>query len=190
MDQVMPMAPCADHKDLLATPDKYEFTALSSGLGLGGVRPARLTQTRRPVAQAAAGLAVNTMPGWAGSAAVVAFAPPRLRLPKAATVAPVKEAGISRLVLAWSLDLLLVAAALSSALALAFAAHVWRGDSADWLAAKQVQWLWSLNPVIWLAGVYALFLVYALFFRILVGRTCGETLLGLRPTPLRQSSKG
>jgi hypothetical protein len=92
--------------------------------------------------------------------------------------------------LAWSLDLLLVAAALSSALALAFAAHVWRGDSADWLAAKQVQWLLSLNPVVWLAGVYSLFLVYAIFFRILVGRTCGETLLGLRPTPLGQPTKG
>jgi len=186
MDQVMPMAPCADLNDLLAASSKHEFTALSSGLGLGGVRPARPIQARPPVAQAAASLAVNTMAGWAGSAA----ATPRLGPPAAATAAPAKEAGISRLVLAWSLDLLLVAAALSSALALVFAAHVWRGDSADWLAAKQVQWLLSLNPVVWLAGVYSLFLVYAIFFRILVGRTCGETLLGLRPTPLGQPTKG
>ena len=207
MGQAMPVARSADLKALIQAIDKLEFKALSPGLGLGQVRPAGLHKSRPLSGPPSQGLATPAtqpsavaMTSGQPAPAVSTHRPSSPLLQAARSRAaggvggqaaqPLREAGLGRLVLAWSLDLLFVALALFGSLALAFAAHAWRGDSASWLAGRPVQWLLSLNPMISLAAVYALFLVYALFFRMLVGRTCGETLLGLRPTPLRRTVRG
>lgn len=89
----------------------------------------------------------------------------------------------AQLLVAWSIDLLFVAASVGTALALAVVLGVARsgqGISAglqDWLSLPPVLWLAKFNPLQILAGVYGLFVVYYILFRWLVGHTLGENLL-------------
>jgi hypothetical protein len=84
---------------------------------------------------------------------------------------------------AWSVDFAFVVACVGLAMALAaILAAARSGDGAgllarDWLALAPVQWLAAFPPHYILGGVYAVYLLYHLVFKLLAGTTMGETLL-------------
>ena len=54
----------------------------------------------------------------------------------------------------------------------------WRhGEPDNWLDLKQLKWLSGLSPVVVLASVYGLYLVYSVLFKLVAGRTLGESLV-------------
>ena len=166
---------------LMETIDAQGFTALSNGLGLGETRPA---QASKPVAPKPVAPTHGQI--WADGYRPEIGPEPKAKPVPVATMprpeAPRASGGFSRRVLAYGLDFLFVAMSLGVALALAtLLTAVRTGETDNLLGTGPVQWVAGANPYVLLAGVYAAFLAYGLLFKVLAGRTFGETLLRLRP---------
>lgn len=155
------------------TSDEIRFEALSVGIGIGGLRPLdsqRVRQAARP-----GPAVVNKATTIPAMPVQVIESPSNARnLPRA------KGPGISVRLLAYGLDFFFVALTLGVALALATVLSAVRtGETENWLATKPIQWLAGLNPFAIVGAVYGAFIVYALLFKALAGKTVGESLLGV-----------
>ena len=102
---------------------------------------------------------------------------------------PEDNTNLTRRLLAWALDFLLVVATLTLAVAAMTAFSASRGVSAAWVEQRPVQWLVQTSPLATLSLVYGVFLVYGLLFKLLVGRTCGETLLGVSHNRMKNATR-
>jgi len=185
--------------DLTESLDVQTFTALSPGIGLGELRPAAgLPQRdaygvrmRTPVAPSPArpflsSQTEGTNPvhkAWSDLPAVAhagAVSSGKGRLAKAKRTPAPASRTFSRCILAWGIDFLFVAVSLAAALALAeLLVAIRTGETGSWLALAPMQWLAGQSPVTVVGGVYGMFAAYTLLFKLLAGRTFGESLLGL-----------
>ena len=166
--------------------DALAFTALAPGLGLGEVRP---VVVRKPNPGASVGKAIATP-----NSLVNEPAPPLrtrsdrspYRHAKRQTIGAKVHLGFERRCMAWAVDFLFVTSSLALALAIATCVAMTRaGKDFNVLELRPVTWLANFAPYQILFGVYGVFLVYSLLFRLFVGRTFGENLIGQR----RQASQ-
>lgn len=148
-----------------------DFTALSVGIGIGQAKPkTRFAPPVRPMATVAA-------------KAPVVYQEPIVRHEQPRPAAPQNRSKLPfelRLV-AWGLDLLFVALAALTALALATLLAAMRGGQPpitadEWLAVRPVQWLAGLSIYAVLGGLYGIYGLYIGLFKIVAGRTLGESL--------------
>lgn len=181
------------------------FQALSSGLGLGRLRPAGGRNEASPAPTSATPKAppTRTMPqplppsrampmslgpmsfgGQQVAPAAHRVASPPIPPTRAARRGPVL--GWPRLCLASGLDVVLVGGTVAVVMAAAvLMAAIRSGETEDWLSLKPMQWLINANTVELLVGIYGICLAYWLLFKLLVGRTVGEMLLIKRQRPQR-----
>ena len=168
-----------------ASRDSIAFQALSVGIGLGELRPPGKT----PVTRVAPSLvhkveAFEPEPLLALDAMAKARAPERQLNPKG------PRRGWSVKLMAYGLDFFFVALTLVVALGLATVLSAVRtGETENWMATKPIQWLAGLNPYLIIGGVYGVFFAYTLVFKLLAGKTCGETLLGVESKIGRKTVK-
>lgn len=164
-------------------PETFTFTALSPGIGFGEVK--------KPQAQPRVGATPALVDKGARSAAPVqrAVVPspmpaapmPGAQAPVPAPAKPGMKLSLERKLMAWAVDFVFVTSTLAVAAGGATALAAYKaGKSANWLELKPVTWLAAVSPYEILAGVYAIYLAYNLMFRFVVGRTFGESLLGIR----------
>jgi hypothetical protein len=89
--------------------------------------------------------------------------------------------------MAWAVDFFFVTSSLALALAMATGIAAARaGSETSLLDLRPVTWLAGFAPYQILIGVYGVFLAYGLFFRVLVGRTFGESVVGLKARTLKR----
>ena len=165
-----------------------EFKALSSGLGLGGNKKHsarnRLTisPSIEPMAKAPPKVVTEPPAKVQGNATKRPISQPKRSAKSRAlsqSRAVNQDAGrSSRRYVAWALDFFFVVITLAITIVALTAVSMVRGGVGSWIEQKPIQWLARTNPVAILCLVYIVFLVYFLFFRILVGRTFGEAMLG------------
>jgi|GEM_PF-3043824 len=160
--------------------EKQEFKALSPGIGLGPKRPGGGGGTRQatpmnpPVATRKTGASQRI------SAPKTPEQPPRVN---AAVTARVMAPTWGIRLQAYVMDFFLVVTTLAVAFAGVVVYTVYNtsqsGDLSDLWQQRPVQLLASASPLLTLGLVYAVCVVYMLFFKLLVGSTCGESLLGI-----------
>jgi hypothetical protein len=91
--------------------------------------------------------------------------------------------GFDMRLFAWSIDFVFVVACVGVAVALAVvlsAARAGDGEgwfTRNWLVLPPMQWLAGVAPLYALGGVYGVYLLYHLVFKILAGATVGESLV-------------
>ena len=181
------------------------FKALSAGIGFAVVKPAQpVTQTL--ARQGAHAVAAHPQT-WVTAPAVAAHAP-REQAKRAKARNVKKDGGVARKgtgtapvsvttapaaskrraplafetrLVAWGLDFFFVALSLAVLLALfTVLTAVRSGGADDVFALAPVRWLMGVNRLELVAGVYALFFVYVLLFKLVAGVTLGESLLRAR----------
>lgn len=171
------------------TLDVHVFTALSQGLGLGELKPV-VEKRQQPAMAVSASNAFQSRPSAEIVVNKVAQAS-RTRFGKqkrarsndmpAPTDGSGPRVGLERRLMAWAVDFLFVTSSLAVALTLATViAKAKAGDGTSLLELRPVTWLASYAPYQILIGVYGVYLVYGLFFKLFVGRTFGESVMGLR----------
>lgn len=177
-----------DLRDFAETLDLTAFKALSSGIGIGKTkelaapaqalpRKAEMPRSELPRPQVVQG-------GSSGEARKGKALKPS-KGAKASRAAQAPAAGhagmrlsLERRLFAWGLDFFFVALSLAVLLAIfTVLAAVRSGASGDPFALAPVQWLFGLKPLEVLAAVYGLFFAYVLLFKVVAGRTLGESLL-------------
>jgi hypothetical protein len=147
------------------------FVAVDSGIGLGGVLPAKRRSPLEAVVLEAQheGRVAKADATRADSAADMNAVTVKTNLASPATPA----AGIRR-VAAWFVDLLLASAGLVICLLVVASSH-------PELTQAMHGWRNNLNPTMLLsvlsAGIFTVYLAYWLCFRIFVGRTPGQFLM-------------
>ena len=186
MEQLPNWAHAQDMRALLENVENQEFKALSVGLGLGSVRRSGRQSKAAQIRTDTLTTAPATL-SVAPRRAVHRSGAHRAALGAAKKVSK-DSAHLRRRLLAWVVDFLLVVATLTFAVATMIAFSVSRGPVAPWVEQRPVQWLVQTSPLITLSLVYGVFLVYGLLFKLLVGRTCGETLLGVSPNRIKSAS--
>ncbi|MCX6105895.1 MAG: hypothetical protein NTY08_08710 [Proteobacteria bacterium] len=208
MEQLPNWAHAQDMRALLENVENQEFKALSVGLGLGSVqRPSRKgsnataarsradTLTTAPLKSAPSkALPTKALPHKTFPTKAAQMMAPRvssMQRQALGTTAktPEDNTNLTRRLLAWALDFLLVVATLTLAVAAMTAFSASRGVSAAWVEQRPVQWLVQTSPLATLSLVYGVFLVYGLLFKLLVGRTCGETLLGVSHNRMKNATR-
>ena len=150
-------------------------------------KPLKGRKARQALKAAKAAQAKAAKAARAAQASQAARAPKAAKASKASkaamgSLAPAPRGGFSRRLFAYGLDFFFVAVSLGVALGLAtLLTAVRTGETDNLLGAAPVQWVVSAKPYVLLAVVYGAFLAYGLLFKVLAGRTCGETLLRVRP---------
>lgn len=202
MEQLPNWAHAQDMRALLENVENQEFKALSVGLGLGSVqRPSRKgskataaqsradTLTTAPLKSAPSkALPHKALPTKAAQMMAPRVSSTQRQALDAPAKTPRDNTHLTRRLLAWALDFLLVVATLTLAVAAMTAFSASRGASAAWVEQRPVQWLVQTSPLATLSLVYGVFLVYGLLFKLLVGRTCGETLLGVSHNRMKNAT--
>jgi hypothetical protein len=203
MEQLPNWAHAQDMRALLENVENQEFKALSVGLGLGSLqRPSRKgsngtaaqsradTLTTAPLKSASPKvLPTKELPTKSAQLMAPRVSSTQRQALGATAKTPKDNTHLTRRLLAWALDFLLVVATLTLAVAAMTAFSASRGASAAWVEQRPVQWLVQTSPLATLSLVYGVFLVYGLLFKLLVGRTCGETLLGVSQNPMKNSTR-
>ena len=213
MEQLPNWAHAQDMRALLENVENQEFKALSVGLGLGSVqRPSRKASNSAAAQNRAATLTtapvksappkVLTTKSAPTKSAPTKSAPTKSAQPGVPRVSSAQQpalgakvkvpkdgAPLPRRLLAWAVDFLLVVATLASAVAAMTLFGASRGVGAAWVEQRPIQWLVQTSPLITLSLVYGVFLVYCLLFKLLVGRTCGETLLGVSAERMKHAAR-
>lgn len=199
-----PAAWAADY-DLMAFAESLDiksFTALSQGLGLGELRPVGKKETRGMPVMREPDLPIATpMPLQQTRANIVdkaqlahVGAEARSPIGGVAETAPAPRAisrrlSFERRLMAWSVDFLFVTSSLAMALSVVTAIAAARAAAdTSILELRPVTWLAAFSPLQILGGVYAIYLVYNLTFKFAVGRTFGESLMGLAHKAKRVAS--
>lgn len=195
-----PAAWAADY-DLLAFAENLDakgFTALSQGLGLGELRAAGKVEKRAAPVMREPELPVSTPANYAAAASArrqgqgsdgesyvvdkassVQVAQVRAEAPERAYVTT-RRLSFERRLMAWSIDFLFVTSSLAIALATVTALAAARAKAdVSLLDLRPVAWISGFAPYQILLGVYAVYLTYTLTFKFAVGRTFGESLVGL-----------
>ena len=200
MEQLPNWAHAQDMRALLENVENQEFKALSVGLGLGSVqRPSRKSKAAQSRAETLTTAPLKPAPLTATPLTATQLTTATLRAsrksgaqrqPLGATAKATKDsAHLTRRLLAWALDFLLVVATLTLSVATMTAFSVSRSASGTWVEQRPVQWLVQTSPLATLSLVYGVFLVYGLLFKLLVGRTCGETLLGVSTNRMKSATR-
>lgn len=153
-----------------------DFTALSVGIGIGQTQ----ARTRLTPPQAMATAAARMPQVFAAGPS---FPAPALNVsnPPSSRSAPAGKIPFELRLVAWGLDLMFVALAAFTALALATLLAAMRGGQPpmtadEWMAVRPMQWLASLPIYAWLGGLYGIYGAYMALFKIVAGRTLGESL--------------
>ena len=203
MEQLPNWAHAQDMRALLENVENQEFKALSVGLGLGSVQRPRRKGSNATAAQSRADTLttapLKSAPPKALSSKALHPKAAQMMAPRVSsmqrqasgttTKTPKDNTNLTRRLLAWALDFLLVVATLTLTVAAMTAFSASRGVSAAWVEQRPVQWLVQTSPLATLSLVYGVFLVYGLLFKLLVGRTCGETLLGVSHNRMKNATR-
>lgn len=203
MEQLPNWAHAQDMRALLENVENQEFKALSVGLGLGSVQRPRRKGSNATAAQSRADTLttapLKSAPPKALSSKALHPKAAQMMAPRVSSMqrqaldatakTPEDNTNLTRRLLAWALDFLLVVATLTLAVAAMTAFSASRGVSAAWVEQRPVQWLVQTSPLATLSLVYGVFLVYGLLFKLLVGRTCGETLLGVSHNRMKNATR-
>ena len=203
MEQLPNWAHAQDMRALLENVENQEFKALSVGLGLGSVQRPRRKGSNATAAQSRADTLttapLKSAPPKVLPTKVLPTKSAQMMAPRVSSMqrqalgttakTPEDNTNLTRRLLAWALDFLLVVATLTLAVAAMTAFSASRGVSAAWVEQRPVQWLVQTSPLATLSLVYGVFLVYGLLFKLLVGRTCGETLLGVSHNRMKNATR-
>ena len=208
MEQLPNWAHAQDMRALLENVENQEFKALSVGLGLGSVQRPRRKGSNATAAQSRADTLTTAplksappkvLPTKVLPTKVLPTKSAQMMAPRVSSMqrqalgttakTPEDNTNLTRRLLAWALDFLLVVATLTLAVAAMTAFSASRGVSAAWVEQRPVQWLVQTSPLATLSLVYGVFLVYGLLFKLLVGRTCGETLLGVSHNRMKNATR-
>ena len=208
MEQLPNWAHAQDMRALLENVENQEFKALSVGLGLGSVQRPRRKGSNATAARSRADTLTTAplksappkvLPTKELSTKVLPTKSAQMMAPRVSSMqrqalgttakTPEDNTNLTRRLLAWALDFLLVVATLTLAVAAMTAFSASRGVSAAWVEQRPVQWLVQTSPLATLSLVYGVFLVYGLLFKLLVGRTCGETLLGVSHNRMKNATR-
>ena len=203
MEQLPNWAHAQDMRALLENVENQEFKALSVGLGLGSVQRPSRKGSKATAAQSRADTLttapLRSAPSKALSSKALHPKAAQMMAPRVSsmqrqasgttTKTPKDNTNLTRRLLAWALDFLLVVATLTLTVAAMTAFSASRGVSAAWVEQRPVQWLVQTSPLATLSLVYGVFLVYGLLFKLLVGRTCDETLLGVSHNRMKNATR-
>jgi hypothetical protein len=193
MDERPNWARAHDMRVLQEQIDKQEFKALSPGIGLGvgsglgsGLGPKKTAAIagRRhavPSKNASNSRGTGQTAGFSrasGSSGSIGPEKGAVGRPRSTPSYAAPSWGLR--IQAYVMDFFLVVTTLATAFAgvtVYFAVKA--GGIGEVWGQRPVQLLAQTSPLVTLGLVYAIYLVYTLFFKLLVGSTCGESLLGI-----------
>jgi hypothetical protein len=185
MDHARPSSRRRVYGDLRQLADELQvgdFSALSAGIGIGKTK-ARSPSCPAPEVRRASVERFPTPPKAAGNdgGPVARVGDPSAGRSAADAPRPSRVLPIELKLVAWGTDLLFVALMTATALALAALLAAMRGGDApltidEWLAVRPVQWLAGLSVYAALGGLYGIYGGYMLLFKVVAGRTLGESL--------------
>ena len=189
MDEKSNWARAHDMRLLQEHIEKQEFKALSPGIGLGPKKSSHgMRVPNTPKVRPSQVRTVEPVPAKGSEGSARSLRSERLTIGVKQHASGLQvPANANHLGPSWGMrlqaylvDFFLVVSTLTVAFA-GVTVYIAAGEHRvhDWWQLQPVQLLARTSPLVTLGVVYGVFLVYAIFFKFLVGSTCGESLLGI-----------